>query len=522
MFKFALMTIIFLSIACPAAWAQQNQVTLTSFYPSPAGEYTKLTSDQIKLRPKTQAEIDAVNACNVAANEGMLYYNSANNQLQLCNDAAGPLSWSPIAGTWTLGLDATTNPATPLLFPTNGNTTRVGIGKINPKVMLDVTGSGSISGGLSVGVPINGVPGGPGLAVGGNDKFVVDSPSGRVLIPKGTLAALSLAFNGDTTTGLYSEVTNTLSLATGGVERVTILADGKVGIGNTNPQASLSVGPNFRVNSGGLVLLPSGARGAGTLALSFTGDTNTGLYSGGAATGILNLTTAGNDRVTVLANGSVGIGDTTPAALFTVGDTDLFQVTAAGITRLPNGSAATPALSFTGDTNNDTGLYRAGENTLTLATGGANRVTINNTDMTITDNVTINGNLTVTGFVASSGNNMYLPSGQYLYDPIPSDERLKKNIKPLAGALGKVRQLNGVSFQWKNNNVNDIGVIAQNVEKVLPELVTESADGMKNVKYANLVAVLIEAIKEQQKEIENLKHDLQALSQTRPDGIDIQ
>ncbi len=90
-----------------------------------------------------------------------------------------------------------------------------------------------------------------------------------------------------------------------------------------------------------------------------------------------------------------------------------------------------------------------------------------------------------------------------------SDERLKKDILPLTGALDKIERLNGVTFRWKKNGAKDIGVIAQNVEKVFPEIVKITGrDGMKGVEYGNLAALFIEAIKDQQKEIKDQQKQL--------------
>lgn len=93
-----------------------------------------------------------------------------------------------------------------------------------------------------------------------------------------------------------------------------------------------------------------------------------------------------------------------------------------------------------------------------------------------------------------------------------SDINLKENIKPLQNSLSKILQLKGVSFDWKNSNKNQIGLIAQDVEKIFPELVSSSADTkLKSVQYANLVAPLIEAVKEQQTQIEELKKEVEIL-----------
>ena len=80
-----------------------------------------------------------------------------------------------------------------------------------------------------------------------------------------------------------------------------------------------------------------------------------------------------------------------------------------------------------------------------------------------------------------------------------SDARLKQDIQPLNDALSSVLQLQGKTYRWKeDHHKQDIGLIAQEVEQVFPELVDEDANGFKAIAYSRLTAVLIEAIKEQQ------------------------
>ena len=92
-----------------------------------------------------------------------------------------------------------------------------------------------------------------------------------------------------------------------------------------------------------------------------------------------------------------------------------------------------------------------------------------------------------------------------------SDRRYKDNLVTIGNATEKVKQLSGYEFTWNNKqtvypeNTKDIGVVAQEVEKVLPELVTTRESGYKAVKYDKLTVLLIEAVKEQQKQIEELK-----------------
>jgi hypothetical protein len=99
-----------------------------------------------------------------------------------------------------------------------------------------------------------------------------------------------------------------------------------------------------------------------------------------------------------------------------------------------------------------------------------------------------------------------------------SDARFKTNITPIENPLQKVLQLRGVNFDWKTTEFparsfsenRSVGFIAQEVEKVLPEVVQteKNAEGYKSVQYDKVVALLVEAIKDQQKQIDSLKAEL--------------
>jgi len=94
-----------------------------------------------------------------------------------------------------------------------------------------------------------------------------------------------------------------------------------------------------------------------------------------------------------------------------------------------------------------------------------------------------------------------------------SDARVKENVHTIENALDKTLKLRGVTYN--RTDVEDkstkIGVIAQEIMEVLPEVVSEDETGMYGVSYGNLTAVLIEAIKEQQKQIEELRNELNKL-----------
>jgi hypothetical protein len=106
-----------------------------------------------------------------------------------------------------------------------------------------------------------------------------------------------------------------------------------------------------------------------------------------------------------------------------------------------------------------------------------------------------------------------------------SDIRLKENIRLIADPIGIINQIRGVYYDWTDDHIkarggedgyfvrkHDIGVIAQEVEKVLPEIVAERDDGTKVVKYEKIVALLIEAVKDQQQQINQILVQLENLT----------
>jgi hypothetical protein len=102
-----------------------------------------------------------------------------------------------------------------------------------------------------------------------------------------------------------------------------------------------------------------------------------------------------------------------------------------------------------------------------------------------------------------------------------SDIRYKKNIRSVINALDKVKSLRGVYFNWDQeafptkefSDRTELGFIAQEVEKIIPEVVTKdkTKDEFRSIKYDKLVALLVEAIKEQQKQIDSLKVSVKKL-----------
>ncbi len=103
-----------------------------------------------------------------------------------------------------------------------------------------------------------------------------------------------------------------------------------------------------------------------------------------------------------------------------------------------------------------------------------------------------------------------------------SDRNFKENITPIPNALEKISKISGNTYDWKEDmkdfhgfEGNDVGVIAQEIEEVLPQLVTTRETGYKAVKYDKLVALLIEGIKEQQTQIHNLTLEIEKLKESK-------
>lgn len=142
--------------------------------------------------------------------------------------------------------------------------------------------------------------------------------------------------------------------------------------------------------------------------------------------------------------------------------------------------------------------------------------------LTVTGSSNLSGSLTVNGSTTITGSLGVGTTGSAVVGRIDaandvvafstSDENLKKNIKPIKNAIEKIEQIGGYTFNWKKDKKNihgfsgkDIGVIAQEIEAVLPEVVVTRENGYKAVRYEKIIPLLIEAIKEQQNKINELE-----------------
>jgi len=164
------------------------------------------------------------------------------------------------------------------------------------------------------------------------------------------------------------------------------------------------------------------------------------------------------------------------------------------------------------DINDGGGIFYNGNGTPSFATGetadtiafyrksvGVNTVVFSYPSNSNT--VTFRGNISAVNINASGDINS------------ASDERLKENIKPVDNALNILDSINGVEFSWISNGKKSLGVIAQEVEKVLPQIVNSDSPDYehKTVNYNGLIAVLIESVKQQQMQINKLEEKIKTL-----------
>jgi len=285
-----------------------------------------------------------------------------------------------------------------------------------------------------------------------------------------------------------------------------ITAAGNVGIWTTAPQALLHV--SGTLSYGSARFSPTLANGESAIAFyadvagtststswvvgqagwGHTGDFVIGNENGGAG---------GNVRLLIERSGNVGIGTTAPSFKTTI---------SADITKSGDINPGTAQLSLEGattpgkrmilgyDTNsNGFGFIKAGNynvtwTSLSLQPDGGN-VGIGTTGPAY--KLDVSGTIRATGDVIAY-----------------SDARVKENVETIDGALDKVMKMRGVSYNKIGEQEKKVGVIAQEILDVLPEVVSQDESGTYSVAYGNIVSVLIEAIKEQQKQIDELKSKL--------------
>jgi hypothetical protein len=260
------------------------------------------------------------------------------------------------------------------------------------------------------------------------------------------------------------------------------------------------------VNQTASVVFSSGSNrfgDAGNDTHSFTGSvqisgslTTIGASTATSFNGAINSTNgvvSGSSQITGLSNAQLTNSTISGKALGTNLDTLTIGTGLSGTSY--NGSGAvtianTGVTSITGTANQVIASAGTGGVTLSLPQS------IHSTATPTFGNLTISGTITATGDITAF---------------FTSDKRHKNTIQTISNAVLKVKQLNGVTWEW-NDDVNEVtkstpktGLIAQEVQQVLPQVVIERADGFLALDYSKMVGLLVEAIKEQQIQIDQLK-----------------
>jgi hypothetical protein len=293
-------------------------------------------------------------------------------------------------------------------------------------------------------------------------------------------------------------------------ERLRIASDGNVGIGTDNPTTQLHISsssPIIRLQDTDTTNRYSDIYQSGG-ALYF--DARDGSSNGSIIFRGVNPSSTEYARIT--STGNVGIGTDTPTAKLDVnGDVSIASTVSIGTTIdiVPYNDLG--ALSFEGSagqlfsiTNNLTSgsifsvndvsgipsIDVDADGTVLIAPYGSTEyVGIGKTNPTT--KLDVNGTITCTDINSTS------------------DISLKNNIETFENSLQVIQSIRGVKFNWKKDSKPAIGVIAQEIEEVLPELVSNT--DVKSVNYNGIVGVLIEAIKEQQEQIDYLKKEIEEL-----------
>ena len=265
--------------------------------------------------------------------------------------------------------------------------------------------------------------------------------------------------------------------------------------GNTSAsstiQFSIDGAERMRITSGGNLLV--GTTTDGGYKLTVAGVINTTNTTGyllrdndvagygifkGASTRI-GIAANGNEYLSVLSTGNVGIGTTSPATLLHVNGS--ITVGTGGNLRLSSNS-------------NEGEFVAAFGKGMKFYTNDGNSNPIN---------LTSGGNILM-GTSSDNGERLYVSGAIRATGTITanSDITLKKNLLKIENALEKVEQINGYTYEFKaDDSKRHAGVIAQEIQTVLPEIVNKGNDGILGVEYGNISALLIEATKEQQKQI---------------------
>ena len=390
-----------------------------------------------------------------------------------------------------------------------GNTILTGIEQITNSTTSTSSTSGAlvVTGGLGLGENLNVA----GIEKITNSTTSTSSSTGALVITGGVGIGENLNVNGNTILTGTGKITNSTS-STSSITGALVITGG-VGIGQnlniagtekiTNTTSSTSS------SSGALVI--TGGVGIGE---------NLNVYGNTILTGIEQITNSTSSTSSssgaLVVTGGVGIGEN----LNVYGNT-IFTGTEKITNSTSSTSSSLGALVVTGGVGIGENLNVNGNTTLT----GTQTIT-NTTNVQILNGTITNASLIVDGGVGIA-KDLYVHGDTNIIGTLTatttttvSDKRLKENIVQLDNSLDKVLSMRGVYFDWidkeRFNDKHQIGFIAQEIEEICPELVITKEDGMKTVNYSQTVSVLVEAIKEQQNIINQLRTDVDQLKNKKP------
>ncbi len=272
----------------------------------------------------------------------------------------------------------------------------------------------------------------------------------------------------------YTEDINDLN----GEERLEITDDNMMFIGNPGNGNFIFRAPDDAINDAGDIIFQRGN------SPSYSQKGRIWSESGSSASGLFLSSGNNTPDITITSNGFVGIGPN-------IGENPNFTILGADPTPL----LFLPRISF----NNDVVIHGEID-----ATGGFGPV--------LTARL-IGGIFGFTTALWTTVPSSWMVTGPLAYGIGLSSIRFKEKVKPITNALSNLQRLQGVTFVWKGSDKRDLGLIAEEVGKVFPELLTYDSDGetIEGFNYSGLIAVLVEGVKEQQKEIEELKSRVRAL-----------